>query len=378
MAHAFRQHHVAKRFRSRVGVRLALVLLSAPGTACASGGSGSSPAGARPPTVALGSPTFNGGTQGTDGFTNAVSSVWDSVVARPRAAIWAVMPDVFETLGIEATTVDPRSFVIGNPGSRVTLIGGSPRLSAYLQCGTGLVGPNADRYDVTLQVMVQLMGDPSGGTLLRTTLDAYARPRDSSGDPIHCSSQRTLERRILDLVGVELAGGASTIAVRGRVPVAGDLLRVECVAAPHPRIEEGLFLGVADGDLLLEVDAGSASVAVPVAQVGRVQVRERRSAAVVGGLVGAVLGIVTGAVQGRSWYKNSTKLHYQSGLYMSVGAAAGGLAGLFLGRITGSFIGTNAWLDAPDDWAGRYSLSTSPPVERAAAAPACQTFDSGG
>lgn len=364
--------------------RPALVLLCALCSACASGGGGAAPSGATPEIVVPRSSGFDGGTQVSGGFTNVASSIRDSVVAQPRAAVWAVMPAVFETLGIETPTVDPRSYVIGEPGSRVARIAGSTRLSTYLDCGIGVLGPNADRYEVTLQLMVQLAGYPAGGTLVRTTLDAYARPRDSSGEPIHCASQRTLERRIVDLIGVELTGGggtagtASTLDARGRVPVAGDLLRVECVAelSQPRRVGQGLFLGAADGDLLLDVGTGTGGVAVPVTHVGRVQVRERRSAAGVVGFIGAVLGVLGGGAKGRTWYDPDAETHYPQGVFMTAGALAGGIAGFLVGRISGSFIGTDAWLDAPADWAGRYAASTGA-LEPAPGPAACESFDSG-
>ena len=362
--------------------RAALVLLCIFGSACASGG-GTSTAGSGPAVVVPRDAGFDGGTQVRGGFTNVVSSVQDSVVAEPRATVWAVMPDVFETLGIETPTVDPRSFVIGNPGTRIARISGSSRLSTYLDCGIGILGQNADRQEVTLQVMVQLAGYPGGGTLVRTTLDAYARPRDTAGDPIHCSSQRTLEREIVNLIAAELSGEADNLRastiVLGRVPVAGDLLRVECLMpqSQSRNVGEGFFLGAAEGDLLLGVGAGAASIAVPVANVGRVQVRERGSASKMVGLFGAVLGFVGGGIVGRSWYDPEGKTHYPQGVFMTAGAFAGGLAGVLTGLIAGSFIGTNTWVDAPTDWAGRYSLSTVP-AEPAAGPMACASLNAGG
>ena len=131
-------------------------------------------------------------------------------------------------------------------------------------------------------------------------------------------------------------------------------------------------------ELLLGIGAGSPSIAVPVAQIGMVEVREQRSAAGVGGLVGAALGLVAGGIQGRSWYDASTRLHYPRGFYLGVGAVAGAVAGLFAGRIVGSFIRTDTWLDVPDGWASGYSASTSAPVSAVAGPTACPGLASGG
>jgi hypothetical protein len=353
--------------------------------AFASGGSSQSPAPATaPPAILPENRGFDGGTSAIGGFTNAASSVRDSVISSPRGAVWAVLPAVFETLGIETPTVDPRSFLIGNPGSRVARISGSTRLSNYLDCGTGILGPNADNYEVTLGLMVQLATTPDGGTLVRTTLNAFSRPRASAGQSIQCASQRTLERQVVGYIAAELSGAGSSRstgarAVRGRVPTTGDRLRVECLMpqAQGRLVGEGLFVGAADGNLLL--DAGTGSVAVPAAQVGRVQVHERRSMARIGGFVGVVLGIAAGAYEGRSWYDPDTKAnHYPSGVFMVGGALAGGVAGLLLGRITGSFIDTDAWMDAPDGWASRYSASADASIVTAPEAGACPSFEADG
>lgn len=180
------------------GPGLALVLFCALSTACASGGAGTSPTGSRRTDDV----SVARGPLGSFEITTE-ASVQDRVISAARITVWAVLPSVFETLGIEAT-VDPRTFVIGNSGYRARRIEGK-RLSTYLECGRGLAR-NADRYQVTLQLMVQLDDAPDGGTLVRTLLDAYARSTDVSGrTAIHCTSRGTLERRIIELIAEELA-----------------------------------------------------------------------------------------------------------------------------------------------------------------------------
>jgi len=80
------------------------------------------------------------------------------------------------------------------------------QLSAYLDCGSGLTGPYADAYAVTLSLLVQLDGATGGGTTVRTTMDAYARARGVSARPIHCQSRGVLERRIWALVAEKVGG----------------------------------------------------------------------------------------------------------------------------------------------------------------------------
>ena len=190
--------------RSIPGAGLALVLSCALSTACASGGSGTSSTGPRTERVSVGNPI---GSLGSVEITTD-ASVQESTIPATPAAVWSVLPSVFETMQIETPTIDPRSFMIGNPGYRPSRIMGM-QLSTYLDCGNTFIGLYADRYQVTLYFMVQLADPLDGGTRLRTVIDASARPRDVRGNPLHCVSKGTLERRFLELVSEKLAGGGS-------------------------------------------------------------------------------------------------------------------------------------------------------------------------
>jgi hypothetical protein len=58
---------------------------------------------------------------------------------------------------------------------------------------------------VTLAVMVQLVTAADGRTVVRTTLDAYARDPSTSSASVHCITWGSLERRIGELVIERLA-----------------------------------------------------------------------------------------------------------------------------------------------------------------------------
>lgn len=135
------------------------------------------------------------------------TSVSETNVAQAEpAAIWPLMSRVFAALEIETTTVDPTSMIIGNRGYRARPIEDQP-LSRYIECGRDFAGPYADQYQVTLTVMVQLRPNPEGGTIVSTVVDGNARARSVSGGPIHCTSKRVLERRIMEMIGIGIAGG---------------------------------------------------------------------------------------------------------------------------------------------------------------------------
>jgi hypothetical protein len=152
--------------------------------------------GRRVETVSVGS--SQGGSLGfVDIETEA--SVMDDVIAGAPLAAWSALGDVFETLGLEAPTVDRPSLSMGNERFTVARIEGRS-LSEYLECGSNFGRARADQYQVTMQILVQLARNASGGTRVRTTLDAYARPRDVAGNSYHCTSKGTLERRIVELL----------------------------------------------------------------------------------------------------------------------------------------------------------------------------------
>ena len=105
-----------------------------------------------------------------------------------------------------APAVAGRTLEIGNPGYTAGRIEGR-RLSLFFDCGSSIGGARADRYQVTASVMVQIsVGD--GGTLVRTRVGATAKQRNVSGNAVPCQSRRRLERRILELIGEELASEA--------------------------------------------------------------------------------------------------------------------------------------------------------------------------
>ncbi|HET9948184.1 MAG TPA: hypothetical protein VFQ22_04645 [Longimicrobiales bacterium] len=342
--------------RTSIAAALAGVLCAA----CASRG----PASPEPPVaVVIPERTAFEGTP--RGFTGQLSSVLDTVLAAPRDRIWSALPSVLAQLAVPVTTRDARTFVIGTESWRPVSVEGS-RLSSFLQCGAGIAGPNADTYEVTMQLLVQLEDLGPEGTRVRMGLDAYARPRYSIGEPRQCLSQGTLERRVFTLItewlerpeGVPPAGPLA--ATLRRVPAAGDVIRLECFTGSQPVLHEGALLGGEGGELLLQTGSGADSLRVPVASVIRLQVRERRSRAGTGMVLGALLGIGAGVAIGGSMHDPDALNHYGRDKYSVVGAVLGGLAGAVLGRVTGSRFERDVWTDPPRSWTTRFG-STGPP-----------------
>ena len=64
--------------------------------------------------------------------------------------VWQALRAVYQELGLRANEVDPRARRVGVRAQRLTRDAGGTRLSVYLDCGSGLTGPHADEYRVTL------------------------------------------------------------------------------------------------------------------------------------------------------------------------------------------------------------------------------------
>jgi len=96
---------------------------------------------------------------------------------------------------------------MGNAGYLARRVEGK-RLSIYLECGSDFTGPYANQHDVTLSLMVQLTSAPENETVVTTVVNASAKPRAVSGTRLRCTSKRSLERRVVELIAEKLAGGS--------------------------------------------------------------------------------------------------------------------------------------------------------------------------
>jgi len=166
--------------------------------ACASSGTSN-------PTPDLGAPTrISGPSFGVELYTNPC--VGERLMAVPLDSVWLALPGVYGALEIEVTHSDPSRHVFGNPEYRARRVEGK-RLSTYIDCGTGVTAvPKADDYQVSLSVTTTLAAGEDTSTVVTTTVDAYARPRAVSTNPVHCTSKGTLELRVVQLIRAALEG----------------------------------------------------------------------------------------------------------------------------------------------------------------------------
>ena len=127
----------------------------------------------------------------------------DRIVTRTFAArvdeVWTRLPAAFEALELEVNMGDRRARVLGVQNARLRSIAGS-RPSEYLECGVGVAGANADRYQVFLTLLAQVQPGENGASTVSIQVDATARDIASSGNPVICGSNGRLEAELLDMI----------------------------------------------------------------------------------------------------------------------------------------------------------------------------------
>lgn len=127
-------------------------------------------------------------------------------IAAPPSGVFPAVRAAFQSLGIRAEVEDSVRGLLGT--EKLVRRGTLARepLSRFFNCGAGLVGPNADRY--TLTIAVAAFVDPLPGDRTRLGLATTAMGRDVEGaslDPVGCETTGLLESRVAAAVKAELA-----------------------------------------------------------------------------------------------------------------------------------------------------------------------------
>ncbi|WP_337169412.1 hypothetical protein [Gemmatimonas aurantiaca] len=142
------------------------------------------------------------------GRINVTSVVEADIITVPydADAVYRVMQAAYDSLGIPITGLDPAKKTIENSGVKIRNRLGKMPISTYLDCGNSQIGPNADSYDVYLNVSTKVTPGPAAGTArLATLLEAQARPATYNQAYSVCSTRGVLEQKLADVVKARLA-----------------------------------------------------------------------------------------------------------------------------------------------------------------------------
>lgn len=119
-------------------------------------------------------------------------------------SVFAILGEVFTSLGISVETVDSRSFTVGNSQVRVTRRLGSRSLSEYLDCGVSGMGvPIANTSPIRLSVLSSVTPDNSGSVLRTVVQGVYVTAESSGTTP--CTTKGTLEALIARTANLRVA-----------------------------------------------------------------------------------------------------------------------------------------------------------------------------
>ena len=180
-------------------------------TACASS--------SQSPAVSTGTAAPRAGAAVGDDFREGrVTNVRPDVVKvsfdidAPPEKAWEALIQVVADLGVDVSGTDRASLTLNNPDFSSSRRLGDERLSRYLRCGSGMTGPNADRYRIRMNFRSQITPAPGGKSVVGTTIQAVGtNPEGTSNARVPCTSTHILESRIAEGLA-ELVGGAPLTA----------------------------------------------------------------------------------------------------------------------------------------------------------------------
>ena len=184
---------------------IALALLLASVAACASSGGGTSDD--------LGAATVVRNTTSIQGVAgqNSIGTGLTTMIAAstvrigvPADQVFAVLPGVYEKLGIPVTTMVNKDRMLGNLDLRARARLAKTPLRRLFDCGGTTGEPNADSFQLTITVSSEVKDNGDGSSILSTLLQATGRPVQFAGNDVHCSTTGELERQIEQQVTFKL------------------------------------------------------------------------------------------------------------------------------------------------------------------------------
>lgn len=114
---------------------------------------------------------------------------------------WAVLPGVYQELGIPLSVNDNVRKTLGNTGWKTRRSIGRVPAQRYLDCGSSGSMENAETYQLTISITTSVLPNQNGGSVVSTALSGVGKnPITSSSAEVRCASKGDLELRIRDMV----------------------------------------------------------------------------------------------------------------------------------------------------------------------------------
>jgi hypothetical protein len=119
--------------------------------------------------------------------------------------VWALLPTVFQELGLGGSVLDQRRRIYGNDKVSTNRIAGQSA-QTFVRCANEASGMGSTmRYRVQMAIRTAVTDGPEGSSKLNTSITAQASPIDgSSAAKLDCVSNGKLEREIRSAVIAKL------------------------------------------------------------------------------------------------------------------------------------------------------------------------------
>lgn len=178
----------------------AVLLMSIVASGCGGPGTGASPA--RGPGSSV--------VETSTGATVRLESdraTSQTTVAADAERVWAVLPSVYEEMGIPAGVLDADRRTFGTERFTRTRIAGR-RTEEYARCASSASGPSSvTAYRIRLWIATEVEAVTPGASLLRTRVTGSATPMEgTSTSASRCVSTGELEHEIATRVAAALSG----------------------------------------------------------------------------------------------------------------------------------------------------------------------------
>jgi len=118
-----------------------------------------------------------------------------SVLQFSAADAWQAVPRVYADLSVPVESLDPAHRLLSGVASARRVFASRP-LSRLVDCGSTLMGPNADSYNVRLRLQIQVDSTGPAESRVRTLVTSTAS--SDGGITVRCSSTGQLERTLID------------------------------------------------------------------------------------------------------------------------------------------------------------------------------------
>jgi len=118
--------------------------------------------------------------------------------------VWKVLPQIYDSLGIEIDNLDEARRVIGHSGMKLHRQLGKTLLTKIIDCGSTQGFPSADSYEIQFSVFTHVTAGENATSKVATKITAVGRPMAFAGEYVKCSTKGTLEATIAEAVKTRL------------------------------------------------------------------------------------------------------------------------------------------------------------------------------